>query len=54
MAKQILENPQYAGYKKHLVIISDMENDFPPAFIVIIMSLLQDGMVFIKFNKCHF
>ncbi len=30
LAKNTLENPLYANYAKQLIIISDMENDFPP------------------------
>lgn len=30
LAKTILKNPQYLNYEKKLLIISDMENDFPP------------------------
>lgn len=30
LAKNTLENPQYSNYVKQLIIISDMENDFPP------------------------
>jgi hypothetical protein len=30
MARKIMENPMYNSYAKNLIIISDMENDFPP------------------------
>lgn len=30
LARKILENPMYSTYEKKLLVISDMENDFPP------------------------
>ncbi|GEM_PF-4759142 len=30
LARKILENPMYSTYTKKLLVISDMENDFPP------------------------
>lgn len=30
MVRKIMENPMYDNYAKSLIIISDMENDFPP------------------------
>ena len=30
MVRKIMENPVYGNYAKSLIIISDMENDFPP------------------------